>query len=280
VAPPGSFVPGAEVIETTSFDEALNKLFQIKADVVHDHSCWSLESPVRNPKFPLPFLSTTHVRDSIGWSRNVVYLSFAQREFHQKQLGRTIDGPIIRVPTDPNLKSSQNNKLGYLLFLGMVVPWKGAHRAAQLAQILDRELILAGPGAGEYVDQVKAMPNVTYVGEVDGEFRLTLLDQAYAMACLHGDENGWWEPGCGVVGEAGAFNLPVAAMPNGCLSEIVVTSENGWLGNDVEEVAELMFKQPYLPDPGKLAQVDWSAEEITRQYVMLYEAVANGFTWE
>jgi glycosyltransferase involved in cell wall biosynthesis len=280
IAPPGSFIEGAQVIEVHDFDEAYQAVLELKPDVLHSHECWSLESVVRRP-LQTPFICTTHVNHAIGWSSNVVYLSFDQRDYHAAQLGHSLPlSPVVRVPTSPDLKPQGLPKLEYLLFLGSVTAYKGTLRAARLACILGRELVVAGPAAGEYADEVAQHENVTMVGEVQDPYRSELLEQAYAVTCLHGNENNWREPGCGVVGEAGAMNTPVAALPNGCLKEIVIHEDNGWIADTTEALASAIMTTPDLPHPGWLAQVEWSAENITRQYVALYEKVCNGETWD
>ena len=279
IAPQGSCVDGVGIIETSDFMEAYEDIQDMPFDVVFDNSCWSPESPVRRP-LNKPFLSVTHVNHAVGHTRNVVYLSTAQRNAHAEQTKRDLSqSPVVRVPTDPTLKPIGLERKDYLLFLGMVAEHKGVHRAAEIAQMLDRELIVAGPAYGEYSDKVAAMPNVQMIGEVQDPQRSALLEQAFAVMCLHGNEGGWIEPGCGVVGEAGAFNTPVAALPNGCLGEIVYNDCNGWIDEGTGSVALRMRDNPTLPHADQLALNDWSAETIAKQYVGLFERVINGETW-
>lgn len=279
VAPPGSAIEGATVVETDDFTQALETIRFSRADVVLDNSCWSLDSPVRHP-LPMRAVSITHVNHAIGWSQNVCYLSCSQRTQHGLQLGRDLSkAPVIRVPTDPALKPLGLARDTFLLYLGFVAEWKGVHHAAEVAQELGKELIVAGPAAGTYAEQLRAMPNVKMIGEVQDPLRSHLLEQASAVMCLHNNSNGWIEPGAGIIGEAGAFNTPVAAFPNGVLGEIVVTGDNGWLANDVKSMVRLMRDTPTLPDAGRLAREEWNAEKITQQYVTLLEQVCNGLTW-
>lgn len=275
IAPPGSALDGVEVIETNDFDEAARIIPSLKADVVHSHEVWAIESVMRRG-LSVPMLASTHVTEPIGYHKNVVYLSEAQKKYHKG----AAEAPIVRVPTDPTLHPKGLPKQDYLLFLGMGAPWKGVHRAARVACLLDRKLIVAGPCSGDYRAELEHFKCIEFVGEVRDPYRSELIEQAYAMMCLHGNENGWYEPGAGVIGEAGAFNVPVAATPNGCLEEIVLDGENGWNGRTVEEVAFKMIDQPTLLDPGRLARTEWSAENVTKQYLALYEKVIGGATWQ
>jgi glycosyltransferase involved in cell wall biosynthesis len=269
-------VPGCKGYETTSFYEALAFIEEHKPDIVHDHSCWSLESPVRLLKNQC-FISTTHVNHAIGWTKNVVYLSKAQRDQHAIQTHHNIyHSPIVRVPTSPTLKPQGLPKLDYLLYLGSVAEHKGVVEAAQVAAYLHRPLIVAGIAAGEYADKVANMPYVRMVGEVSDPYRSNLIEQAHAVMCLHNNDNGWSEPGCGVVGEAGALNTPVAALKNGCLPEIVLNHVNGWIADTVAAVGYMMRNEPYLTDVSHPARVDWSAENIIKQYLHGSEPSAEG----
>lgn len=281
IAPPGSHIEGATVLETMTFHGAWGHVIQGDFDIVHDHSCWSLESPARRGFGGIPYVSTSHVMHSVGWTKNVVYLSKSQRAGHAQQESRDLSqSPVIRVPTNPALKPLGLPRKDYLLFLGAVQPHKGVTEAAWVAKKLGRELIVAGPAAGWYADAVKSMPNIQMEGEVGDPYRSQLIEQAYAMMCLHNDHGGWSEPGCGVVGEAGAFNTPVAALRNGCLPELVSNIVNGWIAETPEEVAELMQHYPWMGDAGHLARENWSAENIVKQYVSLYQEVIEGKTWE
>lgn len=204
----------------------------IRPDIVHDHSCWSLESPARRGFGGIPYVSTTHVMHSVGHTRNVCYLSQSQRSGHAAQESRDLSqSPVIRVPTNPALKPIGLLRKDYLLYLGAVVPHKGVVEAAWVAKKLGRKLIVAGPAAGYYADAVASMPNVQMEGEVGDPYRSQLLEQAAMVLCLHNSHGGWSEPGCGVIGEAGAFGTPVAALRNGCLPELVINGDNGWIAS-------------------------------------------------
>jgi glycosyltransferase involved in cell wall biosynthesis len=279
IAPIGSFVPGAHMILTNNFIEANWAIRDLKPDIVHDHSCWSLESPARKNFGGIPHVSTTHVMHAVGHTRNVVYLSDAQKKGHAAQTGTDLrSSPTIRVPTNPALKPIGLNRSDYLLYLGAVQRHKGVTEAARLAQSLGRRLIVAGPAAGDYADEVASYNCVEMVGEVGDPIRSMYLEQAYAVMCLHNDYNGWSEPGCGVIGEAGAFNTPVAALRNGCLPELVRFS-NGWIGKTWQEVGSEMALRPVVSDPGCYAREEWAVEKIVHEYLSLYELIIGGYTW-
>ncbi len=282
IAPAGSHAVGCDVIECNNFVEATNIIATLRADVVHDHSCWMPESPVRQG-LKTPFLSTTHVNHAVGWSKNVVYLSASQRKEHGIQLGfygRT--APVIYVPINPDLKPLGIRKEDFLLCLGSIQPYKGVLAAAEVAEYLGRKLLVAGPMSNDdYFESVLKHRAVEYVGEIGDPERSELLEQARAVMCLHNNTNGWHEPGCGVVGEAMAFNTPVAALSNGCLPEMVFNNHNGWMADNEFQISRLIDNPVCQPtDLGMTIERNtMSVERIATQYVELYEKVTGGFTW-
>ena len=278
IAPAGSFVEGAEIIETCDMVEAANICNSLNVDVVHDNTCWDLQSPVRQG-IRHPHISVTHVNHAIDYTKNVVYLSKSQRTQHGLQVGRDLNqSPVVYVPINPALKPKGLPRKDYLLFLGMVGEHKGVLESAQVAAYLGRKLIVAGPAWGEYADKVLAHPSVEYVGEVSDPYRSELIEQAYAMCCLHQPINGWQEPGCGVFGEAMAFGTPVAAFRNGCLPELVRGGLNGWIADTVDDIATFMDHDEY-PSGMKSDRIAYSAENVVRLYVHLYQQIINGYSW-
>lgn len=284
IAPPGSKVEACEVIECTDMVEAANIIAVIKPDVVHDNTCWDLSSPVRQG-LKSPFLSTTHVNHAIGWTKNVVYLSQSQRTQHGIQVERNLNfSPIVRVPFDPRFNrwpsiGGYNPNSDYCLFIGTVAEWKGVDTAAKTALLLDKRLVVAGPAAGAYADQVKNLRNVSMIGEVDGIQKEAIIQEAYAVMCLHNNYGGWQEPGCGVVSEANAFNVPVAALNNGCLPELIKDGVNGWIADTYGELAAKMLNHPCITTSERYAFENWYVLRIASEYVNLYGQLLNGVTW-
>lgn len=280
IAPPGSQVAGCDMIECTDMVEAANIIATLRPDVVHDNTCWDLASPVRQG-LKVPSLSTTHVNHAIGWTKNVVYLSQSQRTEHGIQVERNLNfSPIVRVPFDPRFQGANYKPdSDYCLYLGVVAEWKGVEEAAKLAQQLGKRLVVAGPAAGAYADTVKAYPNVEMVGVVDGTRKLEWIRDAYCVMCLHNSYGNWKEPGCGVVGEANAFNVPVAALHNGCLSELVITGMNGWIAHTPEELLQIMYRLPTVNMSRAYAEEKWSLDKISSEYINLYNQIISGVTW-
>lgn len=268
IAPVGSNLQDVRVIETNDYVAATELINSLNVDYVLDNNCWQIDSPIRQT-LNKPTYSITHVMHAIGWSKNVIYLSRSQRDSHGSQLGRKLNNPVIRVPA-PAVRVKGLPKKDYLLFIGIVSFHKGVHNAAKLATYLNRPLYVAGPAWGEYADELRKNPLVHFVGEVYGKEKWELIEQAYAVCCLTDGSQGFIEPGAGAVGEANALGTPVAALHNGCLSELVMF-ENGWIGRTVEEVADSM-QSYYPPDITLMAKNDWAVENIVAQYLELFKS--------
>jgi glycosyltransferase involved in cell wall biosynthesis len=164
------------------------------------------------------------------------------------------------------------------LFVGSIAPHKGVVEAAKLAAYLGKRLIVAGDMFGWYADEVKAHHNVEYVGPVDGLGKRLLIEQSYAVMCLSNNYADWSEPGCGVVGEANAMNVPVFALNNGCLPEIVEHCKNGWIADNWFQLVDATLKCPSITTSRQHAE-QWSIDKIAAQYVELYNRVINGDSW-
>jgi len=139
-----------------------------------------------------------------------------------------------------------------LVFLGRLDRCKGAHHAIEVAQRLQRRLIIAGnipPLAHEqiYFEQELA-PRidgelVTYVGPVDDAQKRTLLGGAAAM--LMPIE--WEEPFPVVLPESMLCGTPLIAFRRGGVPEGIEHGRTGFLCDTVDEMTDLI---------GRLATID------------------------
>jgi len=252
-----------------------------EADVIHDHAPHDVRSPVRDSP-PWPALSTYHCKDYTGHARNVVCLSRAQRD----GLGPAMkESPVIPIPVDPDLYPLVESKEDYALFMGMLVEWKGPHRAILAAREAGIKIVLAGPKAEPFFDREVAPlldGDAEYVGEVGGQRRLDLLGRAVALLMPNSDESDWREPGATVVSEAGACGTPTLALANGCLPE-VITEGNGAICPDIGGMAgalRMAIEGRWAPGDVRNHTVERFGDyAIAARYEVLYALVAGGGGW-
>ena len=112
----------------------------------------------------------------------------------------------------------------YLLFVGRMIPRKGPHIAAQIAEAADRPIKFAGPGVTEWTperitcgDWSFEGKDMEYVGTVSIEERARLMGSARALLA----PTTYFEPFGGVAVEAHLCGTPVLAPDWGAFTETV-----------------------------------------------------------
>ncbi|MDB5244207.1 MAG: hypothetical protein JWN18_77 [Parcubacteria group bacterium] len=124
----------------------------------------------------------------------------------------------------------------YLLFVGRISMEKGLHHAIDVAQQLDKRLIIAAklenvdrPYFKEYVEPWLS-DRIEWIGEVDEEKRNELMSNA--LCFLHPVT--WREPFGLTLIEAMACGCPVIGMNRGSIPEIIQNGVTGYVVEDVE----------------------------------------------
>jgi glycosyltransferase involved in cell wall biosynthesis len=172
-------------------------------------------------------------------------------------------------------------KQPYLAFIGRIAPVKGTHLAIQIAKQAGIPLKIAGeiqPINQSYFD-VEVKPHldgdfIQYIGEADLEAKNELLGNALAMLF----PIQWDEPFGLVMIEAMACGTPVIAMPGGSVPEIVKAGVSGFVGRNVQEMAEYARRSGQF-DPAQVrvyAEREFSIDRMVRQYADVYERVLAG----
>jgi glycosyltransferase involved in cell wall biosynthesis len=130
----------------------------------------------------------------------------------------------------------------YLLFVGRISIEKGVHFAIEIAEQLDRRLIIAAklekvdrPYFKEYVEPYLTS-RIQWIGEVDEKERNELMSKA--LCFLHPVT--WREPFGLTIIESMACGCPVVAFNRGSIPEIVKHGITGYVvqGNDIEAMAD------------------------------------------
>ena len=134
----------------------------------------------------------------------------------------------------------------YFLWLGRLVPEKGAHVAIEAAREAEVPLILAGTidkknQATEAYFYEKIEPeiddeHVCYRGPVDMPSKIRLMSRAHGFL----NPIQWEEPFGMVMIEAMALGCPVIAFARGAAPEIVVHGKTGFLAQDTAEMVQYM----------------------------------------
>jgi glycosyltransferase involved in cell wall biosynthesis len=178
-----------------------------------------------------------------------VYRSFARRVpiiaiSHSQAVEASMQGihvsQVIHHGLDPEEITAGKGDGGYLLFLGRMHPDKGVDVAARVARAAGVPLRIAAkmrePAERAWFEAcVKPLlsEDITYVGEVERQEALTLLQGASALL----NPILWAEPFGLVMVEALAAGTPVLAFPNGAAPEIVEDGVTGYLCADEKELS-------------------------------------------
>ena len=168
-----------------------------------------------------------------------------------------------------------------LVFLSRVERIKGAHTAIAIARATGRKLVIAGnhsdTGAeGAYWRDLivpQLGPNIEYVGPVDDQNKIALLQQAAAMVV----PIEWDEPFGIVFAEALACGTPVISCPRGALPEIVRDGVDGFLASGVQELAACVERIVSIDrrECRARAKACFSADVVTSKYEQLYAAALD-----
>jgi glycosyltransferase involved in cell wall biosynthesis len=168
----------------------------------------------------------------------------------------------------------------YVAFLGRMAPCKGPHLAIEAARLAGVRLKLAGevqPVFREYWDR-QVRPGIDgeqieYVGEADHATKNALLSRARAL--LFPIE--WEEPFGLVMIEAMACGTPVLAFAGGSVEEIVHDGINGWICNDVAEMASRIASVDVEPAACReFVESRFSVARMTDRYLQVYERALRG----
>ena len=168
-----------------------------------------------------------------------------------------------------------NPRGGYLAFIGRVSPEKGVDAAIRLAQSLGIPLKIAAK-----VDRVDEAyfrgriaplldaPGIHFIGEIDDHEKAGFLGQALALLFLVD----WPEPFGLAMIEAMACGVPVLALRNGAVPEVV---DHGITGYVVDTLEEAMMMVPRLLALDRRAvrrrfEERFSADRMARDYVRVY----------
>jgi glycosyltransferase involved in cell wall biosynthesis len=181
------------------------------------------------------------------------------------------------LPTE--LYSAGEGRGKYLLFLGRISPEKGFAHAIEIAKRADMPLKVAAKvdkvDRRFYEDVMKTADRrlVEEVGEIGDAAKQELLANAHALLF----PIDWPEPLGLVLLEAMACGTPVIAYRRGSVPEIVDDGITGFIVDDLAGATEAVPKIDKL-DRARCRQrfeERFSAERMTREYLRIYQQLAN-----
>jgi glycosyltransferase involved in cell wall biosynthesis len=215
-------------------------------DVIHSHIEWY--SAIIASVAPVPVLTTWHGRLDYPWARDMLLAGQA----HQVAISRAHAAThpdvrwsaIIHNGLDLSAAPFERRRGDALCFVGRIAPEKGIVEAIEIAKRAGRPLRVAAkepylPSERAYHESaflpaLRSMgSDAEYLGELSGPDRDRLFAESFATLM----PGSWPEPFGLVAIESLACGTPILARRVGALPEIVRDGDDGYFGDDVEQLA-------------------------------------------
>jgi glycosyltransferase involved in cell wall biosynthesis len=167
-----------------------------------------------------------------------------------------------------------------LVYLGRIEEIKGTKEAIDVALATGKKLIVAGniqPGHEDYFEShIKpnfANPLISYIGPVNDEQKLNLLQNASALLF----PIKWEEPFGIVMAEAMACGTPVIGFNRGSVPEVIMDGRSGYVVNNLEEMIAAVDKIDQIDrnDVRKECLLRFSRGVIAQQYISLFSELTG-----
>ena len=283
--PDGLGGPDTMAIEVVHAQLANDRIRELDVDLVHDHSAIG---PLFAPYRAAPTVMTVH-GPVAGWMREVyrVLRNVALVAISDAQKASAPELPwegTVYNSIDVDSFPLQEEKDGYLAFLGRMNPDKGIPGAIEVARRLGRRLLIGAkcsdPAEVAYFEEVVEPllgDGAEYLGDVAGAEKRELLGNASALVF----PIEWEEPFGLVMVEAMACGTPVLATRRGSVPEVVEDGLTGFVCDDVDEIVERFESLDQL-SPRKIrdrVRERFDSQHMTEGYEAVYRSVlANGHT--
>ena len=173
---------------------------------------------------------------------------------------------------------NEGDRKGHLLFLAALIPQKGPHLAIEVAQRLQRRLIIAGTLDETYPEyfrnEIKPRIDgklIQFFGEADSEQKRELLSQA---DCLLAPWT-WEEPFGLQLIEAMACGTPAIAFNRGAAPEVISHGKTGFVVSTIDEMVVAVKNVPFF-DRGfcrRYVKERFNVKRMVDDYLGAYEYI-------
>ncbi len=165
----------------------------------------------------------------------------------------------------------------YLLFVGRLIPGKGAHTAIEVAQKTGEKLKIAGPLTKSYnkywKEQVEPFLNneITYEGMLPQEKLIPLYQKAKALLMPIESEESFGL----VMAEAMACGTPVIGFNRHSVPEVVKDGKTGFVVESKEEMVSALKKVKSIDRSRCRKEVEerFTTEKMVERYEKAYEKI-------
>lgn len=251
-------------------------------DIVHNHLGWMFLPFAGSLKMPVVttfhgFLRHQEETEVYQYFRDYNYISISM---NQREPAPDRINFVANVYN--GIEVSKFNFLpkpkDYFAFLARISPEKGAWEAIQIAKKAGVRLIMAGKIDAVDVDyfegQIKPLIDnnqIQFIGEIGHEEKVELLGNAKGMIA----PIQWEEPFGLFLIESMICGTPVIANRRGSVPEIILDNKTGFIVDTIDEASAKIGEIGKInrEDCHKHAKENFSAERMTKEYLVAYEKV-------
>ena len=250
-------------------------------DIIHDHS--GMIGPALGAFSRTPVLHTLHGPATPEAKELYKMLNFglyfnAISDFQKRRFGDLNFVGTIYNSVDLDQYEFVEEKDDYLFFLGRMNPEKGAHLAVEVANRLDRHLLMvtkmSEPAEKRYFEtEVEPLlnSNIEMMGEIAPSQKSGLF--AHAFCTLVPIQ--WPEPFGLVLIESLVTGTPVIAIRNGAVPEIIDEGKNGFMVDSIDEMADRVEQVKNIKprDCRRSVEERFSTSEMIDGYEAAYQKI-------
>lgn len=255
---------------------------QDEFDIIHDHNL-PFSAPAANLS-ATPVVATLHGPIDPGNQElyekltNPYLISISEAQIPKKNKMNHVT--TIYHGFNMNYYPFSEKSEDYLLYVGRIAPKKGLHHAIEVAQKLNRRLIIAAKLDDCHKDyyQKEIMPHLSdqirWIGEATELERNRLM--THALAFLH--PACWEEPFGLTMIESLACGTPVVAFNRGSVPEIVRNGKVGYVVENADEMVKAISEIDRINrgDCRRYALSNFNVEKMTNEYELVYSTILSG----
>ena len=251
-----------------------------KFDVIHDNShmkpCWKVHKRV---------LNTMHWKQNPAQCHhnNVVAISEGLANWIRPlNEGRNVK--VVHHGCDLTKYGFKKDKTDRFLFLSAISPAKGADVALSIAKDMNLKIDFAGLGgstSGIIEEESKINPNISYLGEVSEEQKISLYQNAKALIFPTGVHGDWEEPFGLVAIEAMSCGTPVITWNSGAMPEIILHNQTGFICNNMEDLRNAIRDvNNIMPENCRNhVEENFTYQAMAKKYIKLYKKLLKNEFW-
>jgi glycosyltransferase involved in cell wall biosynthesis len=265
--------------------EILEKLDEIKPDIIHNNIGWTLLQFEKFIKYPIVTtlhgpLTTLDEKAGLTDKAHLPYVSISKNQSKAMPNINWVRNIYHGIEVS-RFDAGKTEDRDYFLFLGRISPEKGIAEICKMISGTKHKLVIAAkldPNDKEYYDREVAPlvdgEKIKYVGEVDHEGKKELLSHAKALLMWLN----WEEPFGLTVIESFASGTPVVVNPRGSMRELMQNGRTGFLVESLDEMKERLDNVDQIDNAycREYCELRFSYQRMADEYIRLFEEIIAG----